>query len=71
MCYIALTGLPTDEAACKAGIPMIESLRGLEQLGTDRHLIILLPLPLQGCDASPLRVVAIKKEGLQDMFKGL
>jgi arylformamidase len=62
---------PNHLAACGAGVPMLESLRGLEQLGADRHLIIVLPLPFEGCDASPVRVVAIKKEGLQDVLKGL
>lgn len=62
---------PNHLCVCKAGVPMIESLRGLEQLGAERHLIIVLPLPIEGCDASPLRVVAIKKEGLKDILKGL
>ena len=62
---------PNHLAVCKAGIPMIESLRGLEQLGTQRHLIVVLPVPFEGCDASPLRIVAIKKEGLQEMYKEL
>jgi arylformamidase len=62
---------PNHLAVCAAGVPMIESLRGLEQLGTERYLIVLLPLPFEGCDASPLRVVAIKKEGLKDMLNAL
>jgi len=59
---------PNHVAVCKAGIPMIESLSGLERLGDERHLIIILPLPIEGLDASPVRVVAIKKEGLEHLL---
>jgi arylformamidase len=59
---------PNHLAVCKAGVPMIESLKGLERLGEERHLIIVLPLPIEGLDASPVRVVAIKKEGLENLL---
>lgn len=62
---------PNHIAVCAAGIPMIESLRGLEQLGDERHLILILPLPIEGLDASPLRVIAIKKEGLKQLWETL
>lgn len=55
---------PNHIACCKAGIPMVESLTNLDKLGEERHLIIVLPLPIVGLDASPVRVVAIKKGGL-------
>ena len=55
---------PNHVAVCKAGIPMIESLANLDKLGDERHLIIILPLPIEGLDACPVRVVAIKKGGL-------
>ena len=55
---------PNHIACCKAGIPMVESLTNLDKLGEERHLIIILPLPIVGLDASPVRVVAIKKGGL-------
>lgn len=56
---------PNHIACCKAGVPMIESLTNLDKLGDERHLCIVLPLPVVGLDASPLRVVAIKKGGLE------
>lgn len=62
---------PNHVAVCRAGIPMIESLNGLERLGDQRHLIVVLPLPIEGLDASPLRVVAIKKEGLRELLETL
>lgn len=55
---------PNHVACCKAGIPMIESLTNLDKLGMERHMIIILPLPIEGLDACPVRVVAIKKGGL-------
>ncbi|MCX7017505.1 MAG: cyclase family protein [bacterium] len=55
---------PNHIACCKAGIPMIESLTNLELLGEERHLVIILPLPIEGLDACPVRVAAIKKGGL-------
>ncbi len=59
---------PNHVAVCRAGIPMIESLRNLDRLGHERHLIVILPLPVEGLDASPVRVVAIRKEGLEDLL---
>lgn len=59
---------PNHVAVCKAGIPMIESLCRLEELGEERHLVIVLPLPIVGLDASPVRVVAIKKQALEDLL---
>ena len=58
---------PNHVAVCQAGIPMIESLKGLERLGEERHLILILPLPIEGLDASPVRVVALKKEALLEL----
>jgi len=62
---------PNHVAVCTAGVPMIESLVGLERLGDERHLVVVLPLPVEGLDASPLRVVAIRKEGLKEMMENL
>ena len=62
---------PNHVAVCKAGIPMVESLRGLEALGEEHHFAILLPLPMEGLDASPVRVIAIKREGLLERLEGL
>ena len=59
---------PNHVAVCEAGIPMIESLKNLDQLGEERHLILILPLPIEGLDASPVRVVAIKREGLENLI---
>lgn len=41
-------------------IPVIEHLTNLDQLSTDRVLLIVLPLRIRGLDACPVRVVAIE-----------
>lgn len=55
---------PNHQAIFKAGIPMIESLTGLEQVEEGEFIVFVLPLPIEGLDASPLRVVAIRREDL-------
>lgn len=59
------TDYQPNHVACAAnGIPVIESLTNLAALGNERHLTIVLPLPFVGADASPVRVIAFKKGGL-------
>jgi len=55
---------PNHQAIMNAGIPMIESLRGLEQVVTGDWIVFVLPLPIEGLEASPLRVIAIPREDL-------
>lgn len=52
---------PGHQALFRAGIPLIESLTNLEKIQDGRHLVFILPLPIEGLEASPLRVVALKK----------
>jgi arylformamidase len=46
------------------GIAMVESATNLAALGDDRALIFVLALPIEGIDACPARIVAIRKEDL-------
>ena len=43
-------------------IAMVESATNLAALGTARHLIFILPLPIEGIDSCPVRIVAMKKD---------
>lgn len=56
---------PVHTALFKAGIPMIESLTNLRAVMEGGYIVIILPLPITELDASPLRIVAIKKETLR------
>jgi arylformamidase len=58
---------PNHQAIFKAGIPMIESLTGLEQVEEGDFVVFILPLPIQGLEASPLRVIAIRREDLHEL----
>ena len=59
------TDYQPNHISCAAnGIPVIESLTNLAALGDEHHMILVLPIPFVGSDASPVRVVAIKKGGL-------
>ncbi len=55
---------PNHQAIFKAGIPMIESLTNLESIENGKYIVFILPLPIEGLEASPLRVVAIRKGAL-------
>lgn len=59
---------PNHITCAEGGLPVIESLTNLAALGEERHLAIVMPLPFAGSDASPIRAVALKKEGLKDLL---
>jgi arylformamidase len=42
-------------------VAMVESLTNLDQLRSTRFEIIILPLPVEGMDSCPVRVIAIEK----------
>lgn len=46
------------------GIAMVESATNLAAIGEDRVLCFILPLPIEGIDACPVRIVAFRKEDL-------
>lgn len=58
---------PNHITCASGGIPVIESLTNLAALGEERHLVMVLPIPFEGSDASPIRVVAIRKAGLKEL----
>jgi len=41
-------------------IAMVESLTNLDQIGSTRFQILMLPLPIEGMDSCPVRVLAIE-----------
>jgi arylformamidase len=55
---------PNHTSLFKAKIPQIESLTNLEKIENGKYIVIVLPLPIKGLDASPLRVIGIRKEAL-------
>jgi arylformamidase len=55
---------PNHQAIFRAGIPMIESATNLGQVQNGQYIIFILPLPIEGLEASPLRIIAIPKEDL-------
>ncbi|MEI6157475.1 MAG: cyclase family protein, partial [Atribacterota bacterium] len=61
---------PNHQAIFKAGIPMIESLINLDQIEKGEYLVFILPLPIEGLEARPLRVIAIPKSDLGMSLRG-
>jgi arylformamidase len=57
-------GQPNHRIIFGNDIPLIEDLNNLEQLRQERVFLIVLPLKIEGLDASPVRVIAI--EGIED-----
>jgi arylformamidase len=55
--------LPNHRLLFGRGIPLIESLAHLEELRSSRVWVFAQPLPAQGTDAVPLRVLAFEGEG--------
>jgi kynurenine formamidase len=46
-------------ALFEKGIPLIQFVTNLSQIGTNKFVLVALPLKLKGADASPARVVAL------------
>ena len=44
------------------GIPMVEFAANLAEVGDDRVTFFILPLPVEGMDASPVRIVALRQD---------
>lgn len=57
---------PNHQALFNAGIPMIESATNLEKVAGGDWIAFILPLPIVGLEASPLRIAAIPREDLHD-----
>lgn len=57
---------PNHQAIFQAGIPMIESLTNLDQVRDGQYVVFILPLPIEGLEASPLRIIAVAKEDLHE-----
>jgi arylformamidase len=52
----------------KGNIPIVESLTNLDSVQTGKYIVFILPLPIEYGDASPVRVVAVQKEGLSGLL---
>jgi|SRR5690606_3525213 len=53
---------PNHHMLFKHGIPLIEHLRGLDQLRTTRFFVVAVPLRIHNCEASPVSVIAFEPE---------
>jgi arylformamidase len=51
---------PDHKLLFESGIPVVENLVNLDQIGKERVLVLILPLKIEGMDACPVRVVAIQ-----------
>lgn len=51
---------PNHRLLFESGIPVVENLVNLDQIGKERVLVLVLPLKIEGMDACPVRVVAIE-----------
>jgi arylformamidase len=54
---------PNHRLLNRAGVPVLECLRGLTELRSRRILLIALPWPVHGLDACPVRAIAIDPDG--------
>jgi len=52
-------GAPAHKLAGRGGMPVFEALVNLDQVAGQRFFFIGLPLKLEGCEASPIRAVAL------------
>ncbi len=53
---------PCHTMIFNAGMAYIESMTNLELVQDKRFFMVTLPLPIEGCDASPIRVIAVPME---------
>ena len=55
---------PNHETLFLNDIPLVEYLTNLDQIEQERFLVFILPLPIVGMEASPVRVIAIVDTGI-------
>lgn len=55
---------PVHEILFTHDVAMVESLTNLDTLESTRFTIIMLPLPVEGMDACPIRAIAVEGWGL-------
>ena len=55
---------PNHMKMFEENIAMVESATNLAALGNERFIVFILPLPIEGIDSCPVRIVAFKKEDL-------
>jgi arylformamidase len=58
---------PVHTALFNAGIPMVESLTNLRAVLGGGYMVVILPLPIVELDASPVRIVGVRKQGLREV----
>ena len=58
---------PVHTALFNAGIPMVESLTNLRTVMGGGYMVVILPLPIVELDASPARIIAVKKSALREV----
>ena len=46
---------------------MVESLTNLRAVLAGGYMVVILPLPIVELDASPVRIVAVKKQALREV----
>lgn len=51
--------LPIHRCLLGAGLVLIENLTALDRLGNGNFLLSVLPLPIAGAEACPVRAVAV------------
>ncbi len=52
----------------RGNVPLVESLTNLDSIESGKYIGFVLPLPIERGDASPVRVVAVSKEGLKQLL---
>ena len=57
---------PNHLSMFQNGIAMVESAANLAAIGDDRVMVFILPLPIEGIDSCPARIIAFKKGNFCD-----
>ena len=57
---------PNHLAMFKGNVAMVESCTNLAAIGDERVTVFILPLPIEGLDACPVRIIAFRKGDLCD-----
>ncbi len=60
---LSIADQPNHNACLQRGVAMIESLCNLDKIKNNRATVFILPLPIEGIEACPVRIVAIEEDG--------